>query len=57
MPVERRGLAAHDVFIKKGGRGEMTKTPITSAGPETKTIRQGEGRTVVAVLGLVCSRL
>ena len=29
MPVERRGLAAHDVFIKKGGRGEMTKAPIS----------------------------
>jgi hypothetical protein len=28
MPVEPRGLAAHAVFIKKGGRGEMTKTPI-----------------------------
>jgi len=28
MPAERRGLAAHEVFIKKGGRGEMTKTPI-----------------------------
>src|SRR5450755_1589952 len=28
MPAERRDLAAHEVFIKKGGRGEMTKTPI-----------------------------
>src|SRR5918993_6061605 len=28
MPVERRGPAAHAVFIKKGGRGEMTKAPI-----------------------------
>jgi RNA-directed DNA polymerase len=28
MPAERRDLAAHAVFIKKGGRGEMTKTPI-----------------------------
>ena len=28
MPVEPRGLAAHAVFIKKGGRGEMTKAPI-----------------------------
>jgi RNA-directed DNA polymerase len=26
--MERRGPAAHAVFIKKGGRGEMTKTPI-----------------------------
>src|SRR3954447_12496912 len=29
MPTERRGPAAHAVFIKKGGRGEMTKTPIS----------------------------
>src|SRR5450759_4028939 len=29
MPAERRGLAAQTVFIKKGGRGEMTKTPIS----------------------------
>src|SRR3954451_11227516 len=28
MPTERRGPAAHAVFIKKGGRGEMTKAPI-----------------------------
>jgi RNA-directed DNA polymerase len=28
MPVEPGGLAAHAVFIKKGGRGEMTKAPI-----------------------------
>src|SRR6266478_8242541 len=29
MPAERRGPAAHAVFIKKGGRGEMTKAPIS----------------------------
>src|SRR5215218_5293819 len=29
MPTERRGPAAHAVFIRKGGRGEMTKTPIS----------------------------
>jgi RNA-directed DNA polymerase len=29
MPVEPRGLAAQAVFIKKGGRGEMTKAPIS----------------------------
>src|SRR5918996_788873 len=28
MPAERRSPAAHAVFIKKGGRGEMTKAPI-----------------------------
>src|SRR6476646_826595 len=28
MLAERRGPAAHAVFIKKEGRGEMTKTPI-----------------------------
>jgi RNA-directed DNA polymerase len=28
MPGERRGPAAHAVFIKKGGRGEMTKAPM-----------------------------
>src|SRR6476661_498048 len=28
MPAESRGLAAQAVFIKKGGRGEMTKAPI-----------------------------
>jgi RNA-directed DNA polymerase len=27
--VERRGLAGQAVFIKKGGRGEMTKAPIS----------------------------
>jgi RNA-directed DNA polymerase len=27
--VERRGLAVQAVFIKKGGRGEMTKAPIS----------------------------
>src|SRR5919202_1028996 len=29
MPTERRGPAAHAVFIKKEGRGEMTKAPIS----------------------------
>src|SRR5665811_1004437 len=29
MPAEQRGPAAHAVFIKKGGRGEMTKAPIS----------------------------
>src|ERR1700730_11518685 len=29
MPAEPRGLAAQRVFIKKGGRGEMTKAPIS----------------------------
>ena len=29
MPVEPRGLAAQVVFIKKEGRGEMTKAPIS----------------------------
>src|SRR5262245_62440230 len=29
MPVERRGLTAHAVFIKKEGRGEMRKAPIS----------------------------
>jgi RNA-directed DNA polymerase len=29
MPVERRGLAVQEVFIKKEGRGEMTKVPIS----------------------------
>src|SRR5215472_11901078 len=29
MSAERRGLTAHVVFIKKGGRGEMTKAPIS----------------------------
>ena len=29
MPAEPRGLAAQAVFIKKGGRGEMTKAPIS----------------------------
>src|SRR6516225_2261541 len=28
MPAEPRGPAAHAVFIKKGGRGEMIKAPI-----------------------------
>jgi RNA-directed DNA polymerase len=28
MPAERRGPAAHAVFIKKGGRGEMRKAPV-----------------------------
>jgi RNA-directed DNA polymerase len=28
MPAEQRGLAVQGVFIKKGGRGEMTKAPI-----------------------------
>src|ERR671918_2710 len=28
MPAERRSPAAHAVFIKKGGRGEMIKAPI-----------------------------
>src|ERR1700682_449408 len=28
MPAEQRDLAAHEVFIERGGRGEMTKTPI-----------------------------
>jgi RNA-directed DNA polymerase len=28
MPVEQRGLAAHDVLVNTGGKGEMTKAPI-----------------------------
>jgi RNA-directed DNA polymerase len=28
MPVEQRGLAAHDVLVNKGGKGEMRKAPI-----------------------------
>ena len=28
MPAEQRSPAAHAVFIKKGGRGEMTKAPV-----------------------------
>ena len=28
MPVERRGLTAHDDFDNMGGRGEMIKAPI-----------------------------
>jgi RNA-directed DNA polymerase len=28
MPAEPRGLAAHTVFLKKGGKGEMIKAPI-----------------------------
>ena len=28
MPAERRGPAAHAVFIKKEGRGEMTRAPV-----------------------------
>src|ERR1700692_2101396 len=28
MPAERRGPAAHAVFIKKGGRGEIIKAPV-----------------------------
>ncbi len=26
--MEQRGPAAHDSFVKTGGRGEMTKAPI-----------------------------
>ncbi len=26
--MERRGPAAHDFFVNKGGRGEMIKAPI-----------------------------
>src|SRR6266480_2738216 len=29
MPVERRGLAAQNVGFNNGGRGEMTKAPIS----------------------------
>src|ERR1700739_1437459 len=29
MPMERRGLAAHDVGANKKGRGEMRKAPIS----------------------------
>jgi len=29
MPAEQRGLAVQGVFIKKGGRGEMTKAPTS----------------------------
>ena len=28
-PVEQRGPAAHNSFVNKRGRGEMTKSPIT----------------------------
>jgi RNA-directed DNA polymerase len=28
MPVEQRGLAAHDVLVNTGGKGEMRKAPI-----------------------------
>src|SRR6266536_846597 len=29
MPAEPRGLAVHNVGFNKGGRGEMTKAPIS----------------------------
>ena len=28
-PVEQKGPAAHNSFVNKRGRGEMTKSPIT----------------------------
>ena len=27
--MERRGLAVHGVYVGKGGRGEMTKAPVS----------------------------
>jgi hypothetical protein len=35
----------------------MTKIPITLQRPATKTVCQGEGRTIVAILGVVWPRL
>ena len=46
MSVERRGLAAHHCRSQPGRQGRDDKGAHPSAGPETKTIRQGEGRTV-----------
>ena len=42
MPAERRGLAAQSVGINKEA-GRDDKGANQSAGPETKTIPQGEG--------------
>ena len=53
MPAERRDLAAHEVFIKKGGRGEMIKAPISlqdlRQGLYVKAKTERAGRTNVPV--------
>ena len=58
MSVERRGPAVCNGSNKKGGKGEMTKAPAHQfAGPEKESICQGEGRTVLALLGTIRPRL
>src|SRR4030095_9523777 len=51
-----KGLAASNVFIN-GREGCDDKATHHAAGPATKTVRQGEGRPIVAILGTVWPRL
>src|SRR4029450_6719454 len=55
-PAERRGLAASRGF-NKGRQGGDDKGHDQAAGPATKTVRQGEGGPIVAILGIVWARL
>ena len=55
--MERRDPAVCNGSNKKGGKGEMTKAPISLQDPEKESICQGEGRTVLAFLGTIRPRL
>src|SRR5262249_782074 len=51
-----RSLAASNVF-NKGRQGCNEQNTHHAAGPATKTLRQGEGRSIVAIFGIVWPRL
>ena len=57
MSAEPRGLAAHNVGINKGGRGEMIKTPISLQDLRRRLYIKAKAETGLALLGFVCSRL
>ena len=59
MFAERRGPAVLRLLHRHGRQGRDDKAAHRSARPEAEDLRQGEGRTVLAILGLyvhVCKR-
>src|SRR5215467_9518263 len=52
-----KGPCCTECRNQQGRQGRDDKGVHQSARPETKTIRQGEDRTNLAVLGFVCARL
>ena len=48
--MEQRGPAAHNSFVNKRGRGEMTKSPITLQELRRRIYVKAKSREVLALL-------